>query len=114
MGVIFLALFAVTLFVLYIAIRRGWGDPLTTGGIGAILSLLWVVLYALLYEETSVAQAIFAGVVVGVGFAVFVVIIARFFRANQPPSGVTLISHAQTQAQEPANDRRSADRQETE
>jgi len=113
-GVIFLALFAITLFVLYIAIRRGWGDTLTTGGIGAILSLLWVVLYALLYEETSVAQALFAGVVVGVGFAVFVIIVARFFRANQPPPGVTLVSHTQPLAQETHDERRSADRQETE
>ncbi len=114
MGVIFLALFAITLFVLYIAIRRAWGDTLTTGGIGAILSLLWVVLYALLHEETSVAQAIFAGVVVGIGFAVFVVIIARFFRANQPPPGLTLVSHTQAQPEEFHDDRRDSDHQKTE
>ncbi len=114
MGVIFLALFAATLFTLYIAIRRAWGDTLTTGGIGTILSLLWVVLYALLHEETSVAQALFAGVVVGGGFAVFVIIIARFFRANQPPSGVTLVSHTQPLSQESTDERRDANRQETE
>lgn len=114
MGVIFLALFAITLFALYIAIRRAWGDTLTTGSIGAILSLLWVVLYALLHEGTSVAQAIFAGGVVGIGFAVFVVIIARFFRANQPPPGITLVSHTQAQPEESPHGRRDANHQERE
>ncbi|MEW6579263.1 MAG: hypothetical protein AB1435_08710 [Chloroflexota bacterium] len=112
MGVILLALFAATLFILYIAIRRAWGETLTVGGIGAILSLLWVVLYALLVEETSLGQAIFGGVVVGLGFAAVVVIIAVFFRANQPPPGITLIS--QPDQEEQPHERRDADSQEAE
>ena len=112
MGVIFLVLFAITLFVLYIAIRRAWGATLTLGGTGAILNLLWVVLYALLVEETSVGQAIFAGIVVGLGFTAVVVIIAVFFRANQPSPDITLIS--QSAQEELPRDRRHADSQETE
>ncbi len=95
MGVVFLMLFAATLFILYIAVRRSWGDTLTNGSVGAILSILWVILYALVAEKTSTAQAIFAGVVTGLGFAVVVVIIALFFRANQPSSDVRLVSETE-------------------
>lgn len=99
MGSIFLVLFAVTLFVLYLAVRRGWGATLTVGGIGMVLSVLFVILFALTYEDTSVGQAIFSGVVVGIGFTVMVVIIAGFFRTNQPSSEVRLItrSHQETE-----------------
>jgi hypothetical protein len=92
MGFIFLALFAVTLFVLYIAIRRAWGQTLFNGAIGAILSTVFVMLYALTYEDNSAAQAILAGLVVGLGFSVMVVIIAMFFRSNQPGTDVKLVS----------------------
>ncbi len=92
MGFVFLALFAVTLFVLYIAIRRAWGQTLFNGAIGAILSTVFVMLYALTYENNSAAQAILAGLVVGLGFSVMVVIIAVFFRTNQPGSDVKLVS----------------------
>ncbi|MBN2305026.1 MAG: hypothetical protein JXQ72_11140 [Anaerolineae bacterium] len=92
MGVLFLVLFGLTLFGLYIAVRRAWGSTLYTGSIGAILSVLFVVLYALTYEKTSTLQAIFAGIVVGVGFAAAVVIIAVFFRTNQPAPDVRIVS----------------------
>ena len=94
-GVIFLVLFAITLFVLYIAIRRAWGNTLTAGGVGAILSVLFVILYALTSQDNSVGQAVFAGLIVGLGFSVGVVIIAVFFRANQPSAEVTLITQSQ-------------------
>jgi thiol:disulfide interchange protein len=102
-GVIFMVLFAVTLFVLYIAIRRAWGNALTVGGVGAILSVLFVILYALTSQNNSVGQAVFAGLVVGLGFSIGVVIIAVFFRANQPSAEVTLITQSQ---QEESNDGR--------
>lgn len=92
MGFVFLALFAVTLFGLYIAVRRAWGQTLYNGAMGAILSTVFVTLYALTYEKTSAAQAIFAGIVVGLGFSIMVVIIAVFFRANQPGGDVKLVS----------------------
>ncbi len=47
---------------------------------------------ALTYENNSAAQAILAGLVVGLGFFVMVVIIAVFFRTNQPGSDVKLVS----------------------
>jgi hypothetical protein len=102
-GVIFLVLFAVTLFVLYIAIRRAWGQTLTVGSVGAILSVLFVILYALTAQDNSAGQAIFAGLVVGLGFSIGVVIIAAFFRTNQPSAEVQLITQAQ---QEESNDGR--------
>jgi ABC-type Fe3+-siderophore transport system permease subunit len=94
-GVIFLALFAVTLFVLYIAIRRAWGPTLTVGSVGAILSMLFVILYALTSQNNSAGQAIFAGLVVGLGFSIGVVIIAAFFRTNQPSAEIQLITQSQ-------------------
>ncbi len=107
MGLLFLGLFAVTLFVLYIAIRRGWGETLTTGGIGGVLSVLFVILFALTYEDTSVGQAIFAGIVVGVVFTVTVVIIAGFFRTNQPSAEIRFVtrSHQEANNHEQRNDR---------
>jgi ABC-type Fe3+-siderophore transport system permease subunit len=93
-GYLFLVLFAATLFVLYIAVRRAWGHTLYNGLIGAILSMVFVILFALTSEETSTAQAIFAGIIVGLGFAAIVVIIAAFFRTNQPGADVKLVSHS--------------------
>ncbi len=94
MGYLFLILFAATLFVLYIAVRRGWGETLPLGGSGAILSTLFIVLYSLVQEKTSAGQAIFAGLVVGLGFSVTVVIIASFFRTNQPSAEVKLVTRS--------------------
>ena len=91
-GYLFLFLFAITLFVLYIAVRRQWGPVLYSGGTGAVFSMLWVILYALASEKTSTAQAVFSGLIVGLGFSAIVVIIAVFFRANQPPANVELVT----------------------
>lgn len=93
-GMIFLLLFAITLFVLYIAVRRAWMGTLELGAGGTILNTLFVVLYALLEQKTSTAQAIFAGIVVGVGFSVTVTVAALFFRTNQPSAAVKLVSGA--------------------
>ncbi len=104
MGAIFLILFGLTLFGLYIVIRRSWVDLLSAGGAASILNFLWVVLYALLNNDTSTGQAVFAGIVVGAGFSVVVVIIAAFFRTNQAASGVKLIS--QSDQEEHARERK--------
>ncbi len=90
MGLIFLILFGLTLFVLYIAVRRTWASLLVTGTVGAMLSVLFVVLYALTYEDTSTEQAIFAGIIGGLGFSGAVIVIASFFRTNQPSAEVQL------------------------
>ncbi len=94
-GTIFLLLFAGTLFVLYIAVRRAWLGTLELGVGGTILNTLFVVLYALLDQRNSTAQAIFAAIVVGVGFSVMVTVAALFFRTNQPSAAVKLVSRAQ-------------------
>ncbi len=94
MGIIFLLLFAITLFVLYIAVRRAWMSTWVLGTGGTILNTLFVVLYALLDQKTSTAQAIFAGIVAGVGFSVTATVAALFFRTNQPSTAVKLVSRA--------------------
>ncbi len=95
MGNVFLLLFAITLAVLYIAVRRAWLGTLVLGLGGTILNTLFVTLYALLAQKTSTAQAIFAGLVAGVGFSVTATIAALFFRTNQPTTTVRLASGAQ-------------------
>ncbi|NDJ78583.1 MAG: hypothetical protein GYB65_20225 [Chloroflexi bacterium] len=92
MGYIFLALFGITLFAMYIAIRRELTRTLYIGGLGAGLSIVFVMLFALTQEKTSTLQAIVAGIVVGLGFAGAVVVIAVFFRTNQPATGVKVVS----------------------
>ncbi len=96
MGVIFLLMFAATLFALYIAIRRSWGDTMTIGSASTILSIAFIIAFALLDQKTSTGQAVFSGIVVGIGFPVAVIVIALFFRANQPAAEVKLISRPQT------------------
>jgi len=114
-GNIFLLLFAITLVVLYIAVRRAWLGTLTLGVGGTVLNTLFVLFYALLEQKTSTAQAIFAGIVAGVGFSVTVTVIALFFRTNQPSAAVKLVSRAtetrrpaakESEAGGPENDRR--------
>lgn len=90
MGIIFLVLFGVTLFSAYITIRRGWAETFFVGSVTAVLSILFIVLFALISEHTSAGQAIFAGLVVGLGFTGATVAIATFFKANQPPAKVAL------------------------
>ena len=104
MGLIFLLLFAITLFVLYIAVRRAWASTLVLGAGGTILNTLFVVLYALLEQKTSTAQAIFAGIVVGVGFSVTVTVAALFFRTNQPSAAVKLVSRVQEETRPAARE----------
>lgn len=101
MGYIFLLLFGAALFGLYIAVRRAWAQTLYLGSIAGILNMLFVVLFALIQEETSTGQAIFSGVVVGVGFTLVVVIVAVFFRTNQPGAHVQMISQADQQRSTP-------------
>jgi hypothetical protein len=90
-GYIFLVLFAITLFVMYIAIRRAWASTLRTGGLGAALCLVFAVLFALTRDTINTVQVIVSGIA-GLGFAGVVVAGASFFRANQPPAGVRLVS----------------------
>ena len=91
-GVVFLALFAITLAVLYIAVRRAWAPTLSLLLAGGVLNLAFVMAFAFTNENVYTAQAVLAGVVVGVGFSAAVVAIARFFRVNEPPKRTQLIS----------------------
>jgi ABC-type Fe3+-siderophore transport system permease subunit len=103
-GFLFLILFAATLFVMYIAIRRSWGSIRNVGGIGAVVCFVSVLLYSLLNKKTSTAHAIFAGIVVGLGFSAVVVAVAAFFQANQASATVKLVSR---QPQEITTDERN-------
>lgn len=99
-GVVFLALFAVTLATLYIAVRRGWAPTLFLLLAGGALSMAFVMAFAFTNEHVYTAQAVLAGVVVGFGFAGAAVAIASFFRANEPPPRVRLVSSASSHTEQ--------------
>jgi hypothetical protein len=61
------------------------------------LCVLFVILFALTDQNNSTGQAIAAGLVGGLGFAGAVVVIASFFRSNQPSAEVKLASRTPTQ-----------------
>lgn len=107
MGYVFLVLFGLTLFVMYIAIRRMWAPTLTIGGVGAILCMVFVILFALTVEDTSTAQALLAGIAGGLGFAAIVVVTAMYFRANQPAPDIKLVSQPQEKRTDGPNDNQS-------
>ena len=52
-GYIFLVLFAITLFVMYIAIRRAWASTAESGSIGAVLCLVFAILFALTRDSIN-------------------------------------------------------------
>lgn len=104
-GVVFLALFAITLAALYIAVRRAWAPTLTLMLVGGVLSMAFVMAFAFTNENVYTAQAILAGVVVGLGFAGAAVAIARFFRVNEPPPRVRLVSSHTAQERGPHDGR---------
>lgn len=107
-GVVFLALFAITLATLYIAVRRAWAPARFLLLAGGVLSMAFVMAFAFTNENVYTAQAVLAGVVVGFGFAGAAVAIASFFRANEPPPRVRLVSSASSHAgQEEAPDGRN-------
>ena len=105
-GVVFLALFAITLATLYIAVRRAWAPTLSLFLAGGVLSMAFVMAFAFTNENVYTAQAVLAGVLVGVGFAGATVAIAGFFRANEPPPRVRLVSSHAAQ-EEAAHDGRN-------
>ena len=59
-GYLFLVLFAITLFVLYIAVRRAWGHTLYNGLVGAILSMVFVILFSLTSEKTVITEGAYS------------------------------------------------------
>ena len=98
-GSLFLVLFAVTLFVTYLAVRRAWTSTVYAGALSAILSMTFVILYAVTAQDTSTAQAVFAGILVGLGFSAATVAIASFFRTNERPAQARLgATHEETQS----------------
>lgn len=104
-GVIFLALFALTLATLYIAVRRAWAPTLSLFLAGGVLSMAFVMAYAFTNENVYTAQAVLAGVVVGLGFAGATAAIASFFRSNEPSPRVRLVSSHASQEEEAHNGR---------
>ncbi len=105
-GYVFLLLFLVTVVVTYIAVRRALGPTLYIGGASIILSIIFVVLYSLIVQENSAAQALFAGIVGGVVFDGTAIALATFFRTNQPLADVELASYPaqERNSNEPRND----------
>lgn len=68
MGFLFFILFALTLFSIYIAIRRQLAAPGVIGALGMIGSIVFMTLY-LLTSEIVLIQGIIFGVIIGILFA---------------------------------------------
>lgn len=105
-GYLFLLLFAVTLFVMYIAVRRAWAETLVIGGLGAILNVMFITLFSLITEDAWIPHALLAGLGAGLAFSAIVVIIASFFRTNQPSASIRLASQQERASYERQDNRR--------
>jgi Na+/H+-translocating membrane pyrophosphatase len=74
--------FGVILFVMYIAIRRRWGSPILSGGLGVIASIVVMTLLGLAQNNTTI-QAIVAGLLVGGLFSGGTLAMAYYFHVNE-------------------------------
>lgn len=74
--------FGATLFGMYIAIRRRWGSPVLTAGIGVAASIVIMTLLGLAQNNT-VYQALFAGLLVGGLFSGGTLAMAYYFHVNE-------------------------------
>jgi O-antigen/teichoic acid export membrane protein len=86
-ALIFLALFALSLFALYISIRRGLGKIAPTVTIGVVANAIFFTLFGVA-RATEPSQAVLIGFILGGGFTLTAAAIAMFFRNNeqrQPP-----------------------------
>jgi hypothetical protein len=74
--------FGVILFVMYIAIRRRWGSPILSGGLGVIASIVVMTLLGLAQNDTML-QAVVAGLLVGGLFSGGTLAMAYYFHSNE-------------------------------
>ena len=75
-------LFAVILFVMYIAVRRRWGPPVLAGALGFVACIVVMTLNSLA-QGNDIYRAIFSGLLVGGLFSIGVLAMAWYFMTNE-------------------------------
>ena len=75
-------LFALLLFAMYVAIRRRWGPPIVVAALGIVSSIVVMTLNGLARQST-LNQALAAGLLVGGLFSIGVLAMAYYFTTNE-------------------------------
>ncbi|MBK8020682.1 MAG: hypothetical protein IPK19_04435 [Chloroflexi bacterium] len=79
--------FALVLFVMYLAIRRRWLSPVVVSAVGVLLSIVLMTLVGAA-QGNNAYQALFAGVLVGGLFSISTLAMAYYFvRAEERRRG---------------------------
>lgn len=81
-ALIFFILFALTIVVTYLGIRRNLAPTGILTGAGAMVAIIFMILFAL-GQGNSPAQALVVGFLVGAVFVALTASIANFFRSNE-------------------------------
>ncbi len=81
-ALIFFVLFALSVVATYLGVRRAWASTGVVTGVGAVASIVSMVLFSL-GQGTGVVQALVVGFLVGSVFVAAAVSIAGFFRSNE-------------------------------
>jgi RsiW-degrading membrane proteinase PrsW (M82 family) len=82
MPFILFILFALTLAVMYLGIRRQWVAPGIIAGVGIVISMIIMVLFSLA-QANQPLQAVVVGVLLGGLFGGVTVVVAWYFHSNE-------------------------------
>lgn len=82
LGILFLAIFSVTLFVTYITVRRSFLRPQPAGLLCAAICMAALFAFGMA-EDLQVLHALVLGIAIGLVFTSAIIIMAAFFQANQ-------------------------------
>jgi RsiW-degrading membrane proteinase PrsW (M82 family) len=82
MPFILFILFALTLAVMYLGIRRHWFAPGIIAGVGIVISMIIMVLFSLA-QANQPLQAVVVGVLLGGLFGGITVVVAWYFHSNE-------------------------------
>jgi len=74
--------FAAVLTAMYLGIRRQWAAPGLIAGMGALGSIITMILF-MLARDMNIAYSLLAGSVVGSLFAVATLSVAWYFHSNE-------------------------------
>src|SRR5438105_640206 len=79
---LYLGLYAVSIILSYIAVRRGWVRMLSAGSVGSMVGSLFAFLYSL-SRGNGLTQAIVVSLTMGIFFTVAGVVMASFFHSME-------------------------------
>ena len=85
-AVIFFILFALSIVLAYLAVRRSWASIEVVIALGLIAGIVSMFLFSIA-QGNQFAQALVVGVLLGAVFVTLSVSVARFFRASENRSG---------------------------